>query len=134
MNSSKAERWSSTAFGLSLAAGVLILLGTLLPWTLFAGFQWNPMGHMTGGGGMMGGGGRMGGAGIAWLFPLSLVSGATVLVGAIMMYQRPQQTRMWGIPVLIFSVLALIEMGFSIVGGVLGIIGGIVALSQRDGT
>lgn len=127
------ERRSSTAFGLSLAAGVLILLGSLFPWILFAGFQWNPIGHMMGGEGIMGGEGMMGGIGMGWLFPLSSVSGAVVLIGAIGMNKRPQQTQMWGILVLIFSILALIGMGFTIVGGLLGIAGGIVALSQRDG-
>jgi hypothetical protein len=121
------ERRYSTAFGLSLAAGVLILIGSLITWILFPGFQWNLIGHMMGGEGMMGG------TGMGWLFPLPLVSGAVVLVGTIGMNLRPQQIQMWGTLVLIFSILALIGMGFSILGGLLGIASGIIALSQRLG-
>lgn len=66
-----------------------------------------------------------------WLFPLSLVAGATVLFGAIMMNARPKETRSWVIIVLIFSVLGLVGMGLSILGGIIGIVGGAIALSER---
>lgn len=123
------SRTSSTAFALSLASGVIILLGGILPWLFFANFQASPGGGMMGG--MMGGWGSgpwfMGG----WLSPLSLVAGAMVLFGAIMMSVRPQETRNWGIIVLIFSVIGLIGMGLSTLGGIIGIVGGAVALSEK---
>jgi hypothetical protein len=123
------SRTSSTAFALSLASGVIIIFGGILPWLFFANFQASPMGGMMGG--MMGGWGAgpwfMGG----WLFPLPFVAGAMVLFGAIMMNARPQETRNWGIIVLIFSVLGLVGMGLSILGGIIGIVGGAIALSER---
>ena len=54
-----------------------------------------------------------------------------VLFGAVMMNARPQETRNWRIIVLIFSVLGLAGMGLSILGGIIGIVGGAVALSER---
>lgn len=103
------------------------MLGGILPWLFFANFQNTPMGGMMGGWGA--GPGFMGGG---WLFPLPLVSGAMVLFGAIMMNTRPQDTRTWGILVLVFSILGFTGMGFSILGAILGIIGGIIALSERN--
>lgn len=126
------SRVSPTAFALSLASGVIILLGGILPWLFFANFQASPMGGFMGG--MMWGGSGwgsgpwfMGG----WLFPLPLVAGGMVLFGAIMMNARPQETRNWGIIVLIFSVIGLVGMGLSTLGGIIGIIGGAIALSER---
>jgi len=124
-------RVSPTAFALSLASGVLIILGGILPWLFIANFQASPMvGGMMGG--MMWGNGAagpwfMGG----WLFPLPLVAGAMVLFGAIMMNTRPRDSRNWGIIVLIFSVLGLVGMGLSTLGGIIGIVGGAIALSER---
>jgi hypothetical protein len=56
-----------------------------------------------------------------------------VLVGAIMMNARPQATRTWGVIVLVFSIVGFTAMGFSILGAILGVIGGIIALSERNG-
>lgn len=123
-------RTSPGAFALSLASGVIIIFGGILPWLFFANFQTSSMGGMMGGM-MMGNWGAgpwfMGG----WLFPLSLVAGAMVLLGAIMMNARPHETRNWGIIVLIFSVLGLAGMGLSILGGIIGIVGGAVAIYER---
>ncbi|HEX9319781.1 MAG TPA: hypothetical protein VF884_12685 [Nitrososphaeraceae archaeon] len=123
------EKRSSAAFALSLVGGVLIIFGSLLPLLFFANFQISPMrGKM---GGMMGwweGSGFMGG----WFFPLTLIAGVLVLVGAILMNARPQETTTWGIIVLIFSIIGFTGMGFSILGAIIGIIGGIIALSERS--
>jgi len=115
------SRVSSAAFALALASGVIIIFGGIMPWLFLANFQASPMGGMMGG--MMGG----------WLFPLSLVAGAMVLFGAIMMNARPQETQIWGVIVLVFAIVGFTGMGFSILGAILGIIGGIIALSERNG-
>ncbi len=126
------SRTSPTAFALSLASGVIIILGGILPWLFFANFQASPMGGIMGG--MMWGGSGWGSESWfmgGWLFPLPLVAGAMVLFGAIMMNARPQETRNWGIIVLIFSVIGLVGMGLSTLGGIIGIVGGVIALSER---
>lgn len=68
-----------------------------------------------------------------WLFPLPLVAGTMVLFGAIMMNARPHETRNWGTIVLVFSVIGLVGMGLSTLGGIIGIVAGAVALSTRNG-
>lgn len=131
MESTMSEKRSSTAFALSLASGVIIVFGSIIPWLFFANFQTAPMGGMMGGG-MMGWWAGPGFAG-GWFFPLPLVAGIMVLVGAIMMNARPQETGIWGVIVLVFSIIGFTGMGFSILGAILGIIGGIIALSERKG-
>jgi hypothetical protein len=123
------EKRSSSAFALSLVGGVLIIFGSILPLLLFANFQIFPMGRKMGSMmGWWGGPGFMG----SWFFPVPLVAGILVLVGAIMMNARPQETTTWGIMVLIFSVIGFTGMGFSILGAIIGIIGGIIALTERS--
>jgi hypothetical protein len=122
------EKRSSTAFALSLASGLIILFGSMMYWLFFANFQNFPMG------GMMGGGMWGMGSGFAWswFFLLPLIAGIMVLVGAIMMYTRPQDTLVWGIIILVFSIIGFTGMGFSILGAILGIIGSIIALGEKN--
>jgi hypothetical protein len=123
------EKKSSSAFALSLVGGVLIIFGSILPLLLFANFQIFPMGGMMGGMmGWWGGPGFMG----SWFFPLPLIAGILVLLGAILMNARPQETTTWGVIVLIFSVIGITGMGFSFLGSILGIIGGALALGKRS--
>lgn len=133
MNSENTESRSSTAFALSLAAGILILFGSLFPLLLFAGFHGNPMNwmHGMGDGGMMRFGYSswlMGG----WYFYIPAISGIIVLIGAVMLNKNSKNIQPWAILVIIFSVIGLLGMGFSILGGILGIIGGGIALSKRN--
>ncbi|MBI5146563.1 MAG: hypothetical protein HZA84_05015 [Thaumarchaeota archaeon] len=126
------SRVPSAAFALSLASGVIIIFWGIMPWLFLANFQASPMDGMMGG--MMGGGWGAGHWFIGgWLFPLSLVAGAMILFGAIMMNARPQETRIWGVIVLVFSIVGFTGMGFSILGAILGIIGSIIALGERNG-
>ena len=123
------EKRSSTAFALSLIGGVLIIFGSILPLLLFANFQQFSMGGMMSG--MMGWWGSPGFMG-SWFFPLPLIGGILVLVGATMMNARPQETTIWGIVVIIFSIIGFTGMGFSILGAIIGIIGGAIALSYNS--
>ena len=123
------DKRSSSAFVLSLVGGLLIVFGSILTLLFFTNFHISPMRGMMGGG-MMGwwsGPGFMGG----WFFSIPLISGILVILGAIMMNARPQETTIWGIVVLIFSIIGFTGMGFSILGGFLGIIGGAIGLSKR---
>jgi len=127
-------------FVLSLVAGVLILAGGLA----MLGYYSGPYGGMMGGySGMVGayGGGMMNGyyammQGFGgWFYGFAVVgiaAGALVLFGAIMMYDRPRQVSMWGAVVLVFSVISLFGAGGFFIGAVLGIVGGILALTWRE--
>ena len=71
-------------------------------------------------------GGMMGG----WFFGIPLIAGILVILGAVMMNIRPQETTLWGIVVLVLSVIGFTGMGLSIVGAIIGIIGGAMAISK----
>jgi hypothetical protein len=127
----------TTAVGLSLASGILILMNSLLSWLFIGNMNVNfPMGGMMGNmGNMMGSQGFMwwgGGLGGGGIFPLTLVAGIMILFGVILMYSRPKEKNIGGIIVIIFSVIGFTGMGFSILGSILGIIGGVAALIDKS--
>lgn len=137
---SRENEQPTAAFALSLIAAILILLGglfgTMIGMFGFAGM----MGGFLGMGGMMGGAGGMmgfggpGGLGFMMGFGLvGLVSGLVILYSAIMLNSKPAQASTWGTLILIFSLLALFggAMGGFGLGSLLGIIGGILALTWK---
>jgi len=62
---------------------------------------------------------------------VSIVFGAIVMGGAILMFKKPLQTSQWGVIVLVASALSFIGMGGFMIGGILGIIGGVIALTKK---
>lgn len=61
-----------------------------------------------------------------------LICGLIIIVGSIMLFRRPQQHRMWGVIVLIFSLLSLVgTAGGAIIGLLLGSIGGILGITWK---
>ncbi|MEM4969366.1 MAG: DUF6114 domain-containing protein [Nitrososphaerota archaeon] len=62
---------------------------------------------------------------------LTLVSGVIILLGGYMAYIRPQNIQFWGILVIIFSVLSLLGGGGFVVGAILGLVSGILALTWK---
>jgi hypothetical protein len=48
-----------------------------------------------------------------------------------MMYKIPSKIRIWGAFVIVFSVLSILEMGGFLIGGVIGLIGGVMAIAHR---
>jgi len=123
-----AKKNSASAFALSLAGGILIILGSIVSFLFFAHF-WSSMQDRMGG--MMGGGMMGGGMMGNWFLPIPIVAGILVLIGAIMLNFQPQQTTLWGIIIVIFAIVGLMGMGLSFLGSILGIIGGALALSRR---
>lgn len=63
---------------------------------------------------------------------LGITSGVLVLSGAIMMYDRPRQAAMWGTLILGFSTVSLLGAGGFFAGAILGILGGILALTWKE--
>jgi hypothetical protein len=59
---------------------------------------------------------------------VGLVSGVIVLVSAVILMTNPGQRRNWGVLILVFSVISFLGLGGFVVGAILGIIGGILAL------
>lgn len=120
---------SSSAFGLSFAGGIIILFGTLVTLLFFANFHTSRMDGMMGGG-MMGGGMMGGMMGGGWFFYLPLIAGIMVILGAVLMKIIPKEITIWGIVVLVFSVIGFTGMGLSFIGAIIGIIGGVIAISK----
>lgn len=119
MSEIKIIKRNDVPFGLSLAGGILILLGGIS--VLLFHSSYSQMGTM------------MGGFGLSYIQGSSafgIICGAIVLFGAMMMYYRPAETRIWGILVLIMSAASLLGMGGFWIGAILGIIGGALALKQ----
>ncbi|MCX8202889.1 MAG: hypothetical protein N3H32_01025 [Nitrososphaeria archaeon] len=115
----------AAAFALSLAAGVLMVVGGVIGLALWAWWNWAPMwGWMMPMWGMMGS---------LWLVFSStgLASGAVVLSAALLLYSRPEQAQVWGTVILVSSVVSLLSMGGFVIGAVLGIAGGLLALVPR---
>jgi hypothetical protein len=126
------KKTSSSAFALSLAGGILIILGSIVSLLFFAHFWSSTHDRMGGmmGNGMMGGS-MMGGMVSNWFLSIPIVAGILVVIGATMLKFRPQQTTLLGIIIIVFSVVGFTGMGISFIGSILGIIGGALALSRR---
>lgn len=94
------------------------------------------MGGFSGYGGMMGRGfGMMGGLGYGFgvLGIVGAVFGIIVIISALMLNSKPEQHSTWGTLIVIFSVLSIFgsAMGGFGVGLVLGLIGGILAITWK---
>ncbi len=157
-----AEEKPTVAFVLSLIGGIFILVGGGMM-SMMGGFGFGGMmsgysgyGGMMNGysgyggyggngwyGGMMGrylsspAFGMMGGYGFGGIFGLvGIVFGIVVLVSAVMLYNKPSERSKWGLLILIFSVLSVFGSamaGFG-VGLILGVLGGIFALTWKPST
>ena len=138
----------TAAFILSLIGGVFILLGGGMR-SMMGSYGYSGMMNGWGYGGMMGGYGNgngwgyspglgmMRGYGYTGMFGLAgVLFGVAVIVGAVMLYNNPIQNSKWGLVILIFSVLSIFgnAMGGFGIGLILGIIGGILALTWRAPT
>ncbi|HJU13678.1 MAG TPA: hypothetical protein VJ792_04410 [Candidatus Nitrosotalea sp.] len=104
---------------ISLVAGCLIFIGALLS---FQHINFLPEMRWMAGQQLLG-----------QLFAMTLiglVSGALVIVCAIVMYEQPQHIRKLGALIWIFSGLSFFGSGGFIIGGVLGVIGGFLAVTK----
>jgi hypothetical protein len=121
------------AFLLSLIGGVLILLGGFVVLGValigFSGmtFMGSMMGHMEGY--MMGGFGLFGWLGSVVAL-IGIASGIIVLYGAFTLRSRPKERTTWGALILAFSLISLLGSGGFLIGAILGILGGILALAE----
>jgi len=134
-----AETRTVAPFVLSLIGGVFILLGAIIT-SMFTfgspnivGSMSNSMSGMMGGmNGQMGMGMRI--AGMMGVYPIfsiiGLASGALVILVAVMLYSRPFEKDIWGVVIIAFSILGILGgMGGFMIGLVLGILGGVLALA-----
>jgi hypothetical protein len=121
---------------LSIIGGALMLLGGSMAFIMLTYYD-EDFGMMNGFGGMMGGYRHMmNGLGFPYdfmsdLMLVSLVSGVLVIIGAVMINIHPSQSSTWGTIMLVFSIFSFLGMGGFLIGAVLGIVGGVLALSWK---
>jgi hypothetical protein len=63
-----------------------------------------------------------------------LIFGIIVLLGTLMLHIKPARKKVWGIMIVAFSIPSVIMGGGFIIGFILGIIGGKIALSEKKST
>ena len=138
---------ASLPYLLSLIAGILILVSSLAAFAMWSSSGilfglWSPMGT-----GMMDWGGwsmmmppasqGMMGPNLFWplmtgMLGISVVSGALILFGAVMLGKSQERNSSWGLVILVSSIIALFGMGGFLIGPILGIIGGALAISKSQ--
>ena len=122
---------------LSIIGGSLIIIGGLVSLSMLG--MSGHYGMMSGTGGMMMGG-RFGmmmplqsfiWTTMAVFSVISIVTGTVLIVGGYFIYGKPERAGKWGVAILAASVVSLFSMGGFFVGPILGIIGGILALTTK---
>jgi len=61
---------------------------------------------------------------------LSLFAGGIIIITSIFMFIKKEYLRSFGIIVLIFSIIACFGMGIFTIGGIIGITGGVFAITE----
>jgi len=127
----------TAAYLLSLIGGVFIILGGGMVSMMGAFWFGGMMGGYRGWGGMMGYGvpgyGMMGWLGFGLFGILGIVFGVIIIISALMLNSKPQEHSTWGMLIIVFSALSIFggAMGGLGVGLVLGLVGGILALTWK---
>jgi hypothetical protein len=62
---------------------------------------------------------------------LSIGTGVILIIGGYSIYRKPESADKWGTAILVTSIVSLFGMGGFFIGAILGIIGGILALTRR---
>ena len=129
MASKTAVEYPSIPFVLALVGGALIVLIdilllavslVILPHINYTNFQ-TPRGYT-------GSPGALAAGFVGAIAVFGLICGIIVTMSAVLLRLKPYQRQTWGILVLVFSILGFFGFGGFIVGSVLGIVGGILAL------
>ena len=61
---------------------------------------------------------------------VGIVSGLMVIIAGIMIYVRPIHIRKWGVVAWVFASISFFGIGGFFIGGILGIIGGFLAVTK----
>jgi hypothetical protein len=127
---------------LSIIGGSLMIISGLVPLAMLGmSGRYGMMGPGMMGPGMMGPG--MMGPGmmmplqpfmwtaIAVISAIAIGIGAILIIGGYLIYRKPESAGKWGVAILVASIVGLFGMGGFFIGPILGIIGGILALTKR---
>lgn len=112
------------AFIISLIGGIFIILGGLTTIAMMSAWSWIIMRRMM----HWWFAPRI----FIWIGAFGLISGIIVVISALMLNFEPEKHIAWGTLILLFSVLSIFGgIGGFAVGLILGIIGGILALTWK---
>jgi hypothetical protein len=63
---------------------------------------------------------------------LKVILGIIVIIAAVLLYSNPVQKTLWGVIILVLSIISIVLAGpVSFIGSVLGIVGGALALTWK---
>jgi len=115
----------ATKDALSALGGVFILIGGAL--IAFDNSAISFFGYLANGGSP--------GSIVTLVGIVGMIMGLIVIVGGVMMKSNPDKSKMWGAVVIVFSILSwFTAVGGLIVGFLLGLAGGIMALRFKPST
>ena len=110
----------TAAMVLSLIGGIFVILGGAF--IAFVGSIVSSFGYLANGG-------TNGGTLVTVFGVVGIIMGVIMVIGGFMMYSKPTSAKMWGIIVLILSILSwFTAVGGLVIGFLLGLIGGILAI------
>jgi hypothetical protein len=116
----------TAAMVLSLIGGIFVLLGGAF--IAFVGSLVSSFGYLANGG-------TSGGTTVTIVGFIGVIMGLIMIVGAFMLYSKPSSAKMWGIIILILSILSwFTAVGGLVIGFILGLIGGILAIVYKPST
>ncbi|HXV45513.1 MAG TPA: hypothetical protein VD736_02460 [Nitrososphaera sp.] len=109
-----------------MVAGGIFALLMFGVWSQAGMAGWGPMMGGNGWGAMSG----YFGWAVGTMAAISLAAGAVAIAGGYAIYRNPASANVWGVGILIASIVGLFTMSGFFIGPVLGIIGGILALKK----
>ncbi|MGA8091283.1 MAG: DUF6114 domain-containing protein, partial [Thermoplasmata archaeon] len=62
---------------------------------------------------------------------VEILSGLIIMIAGILLYVNPQQHTMFGVLVLVFSIVSLVGLGGLLIGFILALIGGILGIAHK---
>lgn len=65
------------------------------------------------------------------LTAIGVILGIIMILAAVLLYRNPAQKTMWGVIILVLSIISIFIGGGFIIGLILGIIGGALALAWK---
>lgn len=65
------------------------------------------------------------------LMAVGIILGVIVVVAAVMLYRNPAQKTLWGVVILVLSIISIFVGGGFFIGLILGLIGGALALTWK---
>ena len=130
---STANRGLALSSILAIIAGALMIAGIIVGALIFT--PWGDNGMMMTSPGRMGGDDMMSDS-FMWAVIWGVAAiwagiGAVCIVGAYAIHRNLQSTTTWGIAILISSIVGLVTVGGFIIGPILGIVAGILALVKK---